>query len=402
MESTQKLPAVRPLDVAPFRNEQNELYFALHDLTQVAPRPIAVSLPGYFVLSHLDGEHTCHDVQAAFLQRFGQVISSDQIEQMIASLDQALLLDNAGFERAYAARRDEYLASEARDNRQRYPAGPELRSEIAQMLAGGSAAAVSDLRGIIAPHLDYVRGRPCYADAYATLARVPPAQRYVVLGANHFGRSSAAVATSKDFQTPLGRVPTDREFIDQLEQRLGQSVCEYQFDHNVEHSVELQVQILQVCHGEMPFSIVPVLCPDPSGPTGTAPHDGRGPDLGDFADALAALLATDDHRTVLIAGADLSHVGQRFGDEEAATAASLEQVGADDQNLLRLLEQRKEETFVDTLRENGNPTRICSAGCIYALLRALPDRQFQVLRYHEATDVASDTHVTCAAAVVGE
>ena len=401
MELDQKLPAMRTLDVAPFRNDQDELYFALHDLTQVATQAIAVSLPGYFVLTHLDGEHTCRDIQGAFLKQFGQVISAAQIERMVAALDKALMLDNACFEQAYATRWKKYLAAEMRDNRERWPAVAELRSEIERMLAGGTPALTTELRGIIAPHLDYRRGSACYGDAYATLAQAPPAERYVILGTNHFGRSSSVVATRKDFQTPLGRVPTDRELIVRLEGALSQSLCEHEFDHNSEHSVELQVHLLQVCCSEHPFVIVPVLCPDPCRPTGTVPHDGRGPDLGDFADALADLLARDQRRTVLIAGADLSHVGQRFGDQQSTTPATLEQVERHDRRLLELLERRQEETFVDRIRAADNPTRVCSAGCIYALLRALPEQPCRVLRYHQAVDMAADMHVTCAAAVVG-
>lgn len=401
MEVTQKLPPVRPLEVAPFRNDKNELYFALHDLTQVAPRPIAVSPLAYFVLTQLDGESTCQDIQAAFLKRFGQIITIDQIEQMITTLDQALMLESAGFERAYAIQRDQYLAAETRDNRHRYPPAPALRSEIEQVLSSGSAAPLTDLRGVIVPHLDYERGGRCYADAYATLAQAPPAQRYVILGTNHFGRSTSVVATTQDFETPLGRVTTDRGFIDQLEATLGQPLCEHQFDHNAEHSVELQVHVLQVCQAQQPFVIVPVLCPDPTGPTGTASCDQRGPDLADFAAALAGLLAGDGRRTVLIAAADLSHVGQHFGDQQPATPAFLEQVQRRDRQLLELLEQRQEQTFLETLRAAENPTRICSAGCIYALLRALPHQPCRVLRYHQAVNMTAGTHVACAAAVVG-
>jgi hypothetical protein len=401
MERDQKLPVLRPLEVAPFRNERDELYFALQDMNQVAPEPIAVSLPGYFVLSHLDGEHTCRDVQIAFLKRFGQIIGTDQIERMVATLDKALMLDNVGFEQAYAMRRKEYLAAAARDNRHRWPPASELRAEIEQMLEDGTPTPTTDLRGLIAPHLDYQRGQPCYADAYATLTHAPPAERYVILGTNHFGRSASVVATTKDFQTPFGCVRTDSDFIRRLESRLDQALCEHQFDHNAEHSIELQVHVLQVCRPEADFAIVPVLCPDPGGPTGTVPHDGRGPDLGDFADALADLLARDPRRTILIASADLSHVGQRFGDEKPTTPAFLEQVGHHDRELLTLLERRDERAFVESLRAAQNPTRICSAGCIYALLRALPEQPCRVLRYHQAVNLAAETHVTCAAAVVG-
>src|SRR4029079_11601775 len=116
------------------------------------------------------------------------------------------------------------------------------------------------LAGLIAPHLDYPRGTPCYADAYGVLATMPPPKRVVILGTNHFGRASSSVATRKDFQTPLGTTRTDREFIAALEQSCGSDLCEHEFDHLREHSVELQVLVLQHLFGANSFTIVPVLC----------------------------------------------------------------------------------------------------------------------------------------------
>lgn len=406
------LPALRPVEVAPFTHEDGEPYFALHDNSRIAPHPLAVSLAGYFVLAHLDGEHTVEQVQEAFVRQFRQRIPAGQIMELVAALDAALMLDNERSAGAYAERRDHYLAADVRDNRSRWPDEDALRSEIERMLAaddGGRDHGASSegggadgaLAGIIAPHLDYGRGGPCYAAAYGALARAAPARRYVILGTNHFGRSSAAVATRKDFQTPLGRVETDRGFIATLEEKLNCGICAHEFDHEAEHSVELQVHVLQVLHGSAAFSIVPLLCPDPSGPSGTRPADGDGPDLGALADALGELLRADGVPTQVIAGADLSHVGQRFGELSPTTPDFLEGVAASDRDLLARLERREEQAFVERVRETRNATRICSVGCIYALLRALPGRSCRVLRYHQASDFAAETHVTCAAAVVG-
>ncbi|HPF69673.1 MAG TPA: AmmeMemoRadiSam system protein B, partial [Candidatus Krumholzibacteria bacterium] len=127
-------------------------------------------------------------------------------------LDKALLLDNDRFRAAHAAHVAAYRAAPARDNRQRWPDGDALRAEITAMLADGAAAPDGDVAGVIAPHLDYARGAPCYADAYAILDEAPPAERYVILGTNHAGLGRGVVATGKDFLTPLGRVPTDRGY----------------------------------------------------------------------------------------------------------------------------------------------------------------------------------------------
>lgn len=271
---------------------------------------------------------------------------------------------------------------------------------IDEIIASGTAAPVSEVRGLIAPHLDYPRGAPCYADAYATLRHVAPADRYVILGTNHAGRSAAVVATRKDFETPLGVAPVDAAFVDRLEARLGVDLCVAEDDHDIEHSVELQVHMLQVVQPERPFRIVPVLCPSPCGPTGLTPADGTGPDLDALADALSEELTADAERTVLIAGADLSHVGQRFGDPEVTTPEFLKDVEEVDRGLLRQLEKGATDDFVGRLAETDNPTRVCSAGCLYALMRALPGGTCRVMRYHQAVDMEQETHVTCAAGVV--
>jgi AmmeMemoRadiSam system protein B len=115
---------------------------------------------------------------------------------------------------------------------------------------------------------------------------------------------------------------------------------------------------------------------------------------------LGEAVAQSDRRTVIIAGADLSHVGQRFGDEQPTTPEFLEAVGRTDRQLLALLETREEEGFLARLSATGNETRICSTGCLVALLGALPERPFRLLSYHQAVDMPTETHVTCAAAVV--
>ena len=52
------------------------------------------------------------------------------------------------------------------------------------------------------------------------------------------------------------------------------------------------------------------------------------------------------------------------------------------------------------MSEDENPTRVCSAGCIFALKAALPEAKAQVLRYHQAVDQESQAGVTCAAVAV--
>ena len=50
------------------------------------------------------------------------------------------------------------------------------------------------------------------------------------------------------------------------------------------------------------------------------------------------------------------------------------------------------------MAETGNPTRVCSVGCIYALMTALgPESRVERLSYHQAVTMEIDNAVTCAA-----
>lgn len=394
MNDDPALPRCRPFEALPIRGEDGQPVFVLQDHTRLAPSMMAVSLPGYFAVLHMDGQHTQSQMLAAFEREFGAALPDGQLAELIRALDDNLLLDNPRARDAHAARVNAWHAAPARDNRERFPPAAELAQEMATMLASGRVEAPATLAGLVAPHLDYARGGPCYADAYAALRPCVPFDRYVILGTNHFGRSAGPVATTKDFQTPLGLVRTDAGLIERLERRLGRSLRDDEFDHAAEHSIELQVHLLQHVQPAPAFEIVPILCPDPcSADDGTV-------DLNALADALRTELDADGRRTLLIASADLSHVGQRFGEPEPTDAAFLARVEAHDRGLIELLEHGHDGQFVDVLRQVQNLTRICSVGCLYALRRALPGRPLRLLRYHQAVDFESETHVTCAAAVV--
>ena len=141
---------------------------------------------------------------------------------------------------------------------------------------------------------------------------------------------------------------------------------------------------------------MPVLCPDPCGPTGTAPRDGQGADLQDFAEALRAEL-TESSATCVIASADLSHIGAFFGDSRHLTEDYLQEVQARDRSALARVVENDPQRYVAEIASNSNATRMCSVGCIYALMTALPDARGRQLEYHQAVDQDEQCSVSCAA-----
>src|SRR5204862_527372 len=74
--------------------------------------------------------------------------------------------------------------------------------------------------------------------------------------------------------------------------------------------------------------------PHPGGPRGTAPGDEGGADLRAFGRALGRLIAEDAEPTLVVASADLSHVGGYFGDSLALEEPFLEAVRRADEAAL--------------------------------------------------------------------
>ncbi len=399
------LPALRPLDVRPIRLDGQDLLL-IEDRTGLAESPMVISQAGALILVHLDGRHGVAEIREQFRLRIGSAPSDQQISDLVEALDENLMLDSPRFQAHYQELVAAYAAAAVRESRpaEGYGTGAGGLGELlAQLMPDLRETALSlparqeRLVGLVAPHLDYQRGAPCYVKAYAELLAEEPARRYVILGTNHFGQATGMTATGKDFATPLGTVPTDRDFIARLEQRCGATLREGEYDHLREHSVELQVVMLQHLFPEGGFSIVPVLCHDPCGPTRTMSYEGRGVGIKSFAEHLQDLLEEDDVPTVLIAGADLSHVGRNFGDECELDEPFLERVRDADREALRHLIDGDGEGFVTCLTERANDTRICSGGCLYGVRSALPRARAALIGYHQAVDRETGTGVTCAA-----
>lgn len=391
-------PRLRPVEAFPLP-EGDGVTIGVRDRSGLSEVMLSLSAPALHIMSMMDGDHTCNDIRRQFQVSFGRPIAEGTLHSMVTHLENAHFLEGPGFEAYYQSLLDEYRNKRTREMPHATTLGivDDSGSIFDEMLADVNGCVASGtVVGLIAPHLDYPRGRPCYAAAYATLRNRPPPDRVIILGTNHFGRSTSVVATGNDFSTPLGVTKVDGTFLGKLEERCG-DLRTFELDHAREHSIELQVSWLQHFFGADAFTIVPLLCPDPCGPTGTAPLDGRGVDLREFALVLGELVRNDTGETLIVAGADLSHVGAAFGDERQLDEPFLEEVRQRDRQALDRLRTGEVNAFLQCVAEQENPTRVCSAGCIFVLAAALPDASASVLGYHQAVDLPTQTCVTCAA-----
>ncbi len=134
-----------------------------------------------------------------------------------------------------------------------YPADPhELRSLVNALLAGADAASADRVRalGAIVPHAGLVYSGACAARVFSRL-EIP--RLVVVIAPNHTGRGTAPGGASAwmtgGFETPLGRVPVNPEFMSRLAERCT-LVSHDPAAHVAEHAIEVELPFLQVCAPE--------------------------------------------------------------------------------------------------------------------------------------------------------
>ena len=213
-----------------------------------------------------------------------------------------------------------------------YPADPaELRSTIDQLLAdtgrphpAGFGARVQDAtpfvhesdtnvatpKALIAPHAGYIYSGAVAGAAYRLLSSARgKISRVVLLGPSHrFAFAGMATPSAHAFETPLGVVPVDHQWLDRAREVPFFGV--WDDTHEGEHCLETQLPFLQRVLGD--FAIAPIICGRVSGEQ--------------VADVLDKLWGGPE--TVVIVSSDLSHYldYQTCHALDAATCAAIERL----------------------------------------------------------------------------
>lgn len=175
-----------------------------------------------------------------------------------------------------------------------YPAGKtELLRDIEELFKNSPRNdGNTKVKALIVPHAGYVfSGRT----AAAALATIPPAATYkniFIIGSSHvMSFDGASVYSAGDYITPLGRARVNREIAVKL--KSSDRVFDFPPDaHIKEHSIEVQVPLLQYRFSEMP-PIVPIII-------GTS----RKTTIRKIADALRPYFNGDN---LFIVSSDFSH-----------------------------------------------------------------------------------------------
>jgi AmmeMemoRadiSam system protein B len=424
----QQKPKLRPVRAFPAKvGEQTVM--GLADARQVSDKVVFTMPAAQLLLPLMDGTRDLDQI----VREVGRNLTRPMINSLVAQLDQAALLFGPTYEALWEKVRTDFDSSRVLP-----PASTAAFADVLAKQALGAEASEAQIgevgptklrevfdtwiakalekapnpsfdtlpKAIVAPHIDYPRGWMNYAAVWGRLRVVDRPDRVVILGTNHFGQSTGVCGCNKGYQTPFGTCEVDEAVVEGLRSKLGDALFANRFDHEREHSVELQVAWIQHCLGADEqgnfCKVFGALVHDPAVNNGDS-YDGKGVGLQPFVDALKETLAGLPGKTLIVSSADLSHVGPAFGDKQPLigdapeAAAMRERVVRHDREMLELYRQRKPDELVAAMAWQQNPTRWCSTGSLVATMLIAEPTDVQILNYIGAMDSQGMAMVSSAA-----
>ncbi len=135
----------------------------------------------------------------------------------------------------------------------------ELHAQIQRFIADARVNGPPP-KAIIAPHAGYIYSGPIAASAYARLTTAKDLiNRVVLLGPSHrVGFGGIAVSGADTFETPLGKIPIDKETAESICALPGVGFLDKA--HAQEHSLEVHLPFLQEVLAD--FKLVPLVVGD--------------------------------------------------------------------------------------------------------------------------------------------
>lgn len=410
-------PRLRPIEAIPIQQEGKTLIY-LKDPLNLAT-PLGVSPAGYFILAHLDGSHALIDIQEAYSKQFGGLLMSEELKSFVEMLDRNHYLASDRFFAYQKSVIDEFRRMPTRAPAHMGGGYKEDPLELKAQLDGYFIApngpghpvreeTAATPKAIVAPHIDFHRGGPAYAWAYKPLIESTGADLYILLGTSHCGGEQPFVLTLKDFETPLGAVETDKEFVSRLQEKCAADLFADEYLHRGEHSLEFQVLFLKYAaqrraeltgENERPFKIVPILVTSFHSMMINRTPPEETSSVGNFLGALRDLTEKEARRVCFVAGVDLAHVGRQFGDREPLTDDVLKWVEAEDQLLVDRLAARDAPGFFNEIAKDQDRRRICGFSPLYSLIHLLDGSRGNKLHYGQAFTPETGSAVTFASMI---
>lgn len=363
----------------------------LRDPLKLSEAILAIPQPLAPVLALMDGTRDEAGLEAALQIRTGVRLAPGLLSKLVTDLDQAYLLDNERFAQAKSEALRAYReapfrplttldgSGAASDPDQ---AAAQLQSHIDALLPPASEPTNSaSVRGLITPHIDYQRGGSVYGEVWRVAAQAArEAELVILLGTDHQGTDRTLTLTLQSYATPWGILPTDQPSVQALAAALGEEAAfAHELHHRSEHSIELAAVWLHFIRDRQPVPLVPILCGSFASFIAGQDDPAKYEPFVVALEILRELMKT--RRTLVVAAADLAHMGPAFGDRYGLDFVARAQLRNADERLLATIYAGDATAFFAQLKAEGDRRHICGLPPIYLALRLLEPAQGEPAGY---------------------
>lgn len=384
-------PRLRPGIVGARDGDPRFIY--LIDQLHITRQPLRLTKAEFLWLQLINGRRTTRDIQAeAMRMNGGLFVSTEPIEALIQRLDQSFLLDNERFRELFEGPDRSPVCMGC------YPSEPgNIRTLFDSLFArtggpgmpgdpGCRIASEGRVGAVLVPHIDYSRGGVTYGWGFKELFERTDASLFVIIGTSHYSPERFTL-TRQNFVTPLGKVHTDQEFIDALVEQYGDGLFDDPIAHVPEHSIELEVVLLQYLYeSKRPIRIVPLLAgtfedcvADEAVPTSR-------PDVVRMIHALRKVEAAWKEPICYVISGDLAHIGPKFDDPSPVNESHLRDSLAGDKALLDCAKRADMDGYFSVIAKEQDRRRICGLPPTYTTLNALKPSSGKLLHYGRYVD----------------
>jgi AmmeMemoRadiSam system protein B len=403
-------PALRPVESIVVSDRQHGRVLVLRDTQGVTDAQAVIPPVLVPVVARFTGRSTCEQIARDASGEVGADVPVEVVIRLAEELERGLFLEGPAFREARTRVERAFADSDVRPASHAGGAYHDDPSKLRRYIdhsclrkadgAGARAAKNGAMLALVAPHIDPWRGAVGYGHAYGALAAaVPPdADTFVLFGTSHAPMREPFALCRKGFATPLGTAEADLEVIDSLAACAdGFDPYADQFNHKREHSLEFQVVFLAHLLGARPLRIVPVLA-GLGAQQASGEDPARDPRVLRFVDGVRALVEARPGRVVLVAGADLAHVGPRFGDRHPYDAEQRAELERADRGSLERATEVDAPGFWADVAKDLDERRVCGLAPIWSLLHSLgAGARGQVLHYEQTVDEGDGSIVSHAA-----
>ena len=252
-----------------------------------------------------------------------------------------------------------------------YSSNPgELKKQFDTFFEKAKPEKIENVIALILPHAGYLWSGQTAAFGLKTTEK--KYKRIVVIGPSHRTamEDTVSVPRATHFETPLGQVPLDTEFIDKLLKfPMVQNVPQA---HQSENSVEMEIPILQYCQKD--FKLVPIVAGQCS--------------LEAAEKAGVILRSLLDEDTLVVASSDFVHYGRGHG-YVPFTENIPERIKELDMGAYKHIANLDAKGFLEYKRKTG--ATICGAVPIAILLSMMNETsKAHLIKYTISGDLTGD------------